>query len=87
MDLSKVYFAKRKQEEVDSCGGVSLNKLSFLSGFCYGVSVMVAGLIIASWIAATINNFALVSKITVWIYLIAMFVGIICNFIIVRRFK
>lgn len=35
---------------------------------------MVAGLIIASWIAATINNFALVSKITVWIYLIAMFV-------------
>ncbi len=48
---------------------------------------MVAGLIIASWIAATINNFALVSNITVWIYLIAMFVGFICNFIIVRRFK
>lgn len=64
-----------------------MNKLSFLSGFCYGVSVMVAGLIIASWIAATINNFTLVSKVTVWIYLTAMFVGIICNFIIGRRFK
>lgn len=64
-----------------------MNKLSFLSGFCYGVSVMVAGLIIASWIAATINNFELVADVTVWIYLIAMFVGVICNFIICRRFK
>ena len=87
MDLSKVYFAKRKQEEVNSCGGVSLNKLSFLSGFCYGVSVMVAGLIIASLIAATINNFELVADVTVWIYLIAMFGGVICYFIICRRFK